>query len=122
MWPFTALAETTWGFPIASALHVLGIAWFGGTVLARGEFSRLKRAGFAFMLLTGLALFLMQPVRYSHIVAFWIKLSLFLSQRVLYSHIVACWIKLALVAIAWRRSTILLWFAVVAASRFTAFL
>ena len=74
--PFSALAETTWGFPILSALHVLGLAWFGGTVLVPGEFPRLQRWGFAFMLLTGVVLLLMQPAHYTHSIAFWTKVAL----------------------------------------------
>jgi hypothetical protein len=108
--PFTTLAGTTWGFPILSALHVLGLAWFGGAVLAPGEFPRLQRAAFLFMLLTGAMLFLMQPAHYTHSIAFWIKLAL-----------------LGLVLLrargAWSRpAKLLLWFGVLLAARLTAFL
>jgi hypothetical protein len=60
----TLLRESTWGFPAAGALHVLGIAWFGGTVLFTGpEFRAWKRVGLAAMLATGALLFWIEPVK-----------------------------------------------------------
>jgi hypothetical protein len=105
--PFTTLAETTWGFPILSALHVMGLAWFGGTVLVPGEYPRLQRWGIAFMLLTGGTLFLMQPARYSQSVAFWIKIAFLVA--VLLLPRIATW------------STLSLWFLVICAARAIAY-
>jgi hypothetical protein len=105
--PFSALAETTWGFPILSALHVLGLAWFGGTVLVPGEFPRLQRCGLAFVLFTGAVLFLMQPARYSHSIAFWTKMGL-----------------IAAILLLPRRtlwSALSLWFLVICAARAIAY-
>ena len=51
----TALRESTWGFPILGALHVLGIAWFGGALFFPP--ARLwRRIGLATILATGVLL------------------------------------------------------------------
>jgi len=105
--PFSTLAETTWGFPILSALHVIGLAWFGGTVLLPGELARLKRWGLTFMVVTGVALFLMQPARYAHSVAFWIKVALIVAVAIPWR--IGLWPKLAL------------WFGVICAARAIAY-
>jgi hypothetical protein len=73
----TFLRESTWGFTILSALHVLGIAWFGGAVL----FSVLpawKRIGAVWMLLTGALLFWLEPLKCYDSVSFRIKMLLLL--------------------------------------------
>jgi hypothetical protein len=62
----TLLRESTWGFPIVSAIHVLAIAWFGGTVLIPGlsrQLPSFRRTGFALLLLTGALLFWLEPVK-----------------------------------------------------------
>jgi len=62
----TWLRESTWGFPIISALHVLGIAWFGGKVVIPSLGRRLKgfgSAGLAVLLLTGALLFWLEPLK-----------------------------------------------------------
>jgi hypothetical protein len=105
--PFSNLAETTWGFPILSALHVLGLAWFGGLVLVPGDLMLQKRWALSFMLATGLPLFLMQPGHYVHNVAFWIKMALILS--ILLLRRIGIWPALGL------------WFAVICAARAIAF-
>lgn len=71
----TAVRESTWGFPILSALHVLGIAWFGGTLLV-AEAPVWRRIGLAAMLGTGLLLFCVEPLKCYHSTAFWIKMAL----------------------------------------------
>jgi hypothetical protein len=70
----TWLRESTWGYPLLAALHVLGIAWFGGAVLLQIEKGR--RAGLTFMTATGLILFYMSPVRCAESWPFWIKMAL----------------------------------------------
>jgi hypothetical protein len=84
------LRESTWGFPILGAIHVLGIAWFGGAVLvvdlrklgfallpdAGKRFLAWRIAGLAVMLLSGGALFWLEPLKCFHSVSFRIKLSL----------------------------------------------
>jgi hypothetical protein len=84
------LRESTWGFPILGAFHVLGIAWFGGAVLVsdlralRHDFLPemaqplllWKRAGLVFMLLSGTLLFWTEPLKCYGSVAFRIKMAL----------------------------------------------
>ncbi len=111
MWPFTLLAGSTWGFPILAALHVAGLAWFGGLALVPGEFPRLQRGGLGFLMLTGLALFLMQPVRYVHSYAFWIKLVL-----------IAAALAFSASRTGAHRAWLLVWFGVILAARLTAFI
>jgi len=58
------LSQSTWGVPIIGAIHVLAIAWFGGSVLLND--SRLRRfrwIGLAILLITGALLFWSQPLR-----------------------------------------------------------
>jgi Na+-translocating ferredoxin:NAD+ oxidoreductase RnfC subunit len=70
----TWLRESTWGYPIIAAIHVLGIAWFGGAVLK--GFSTATRIGLAFMTVTGAVLFYMAPVHCYESYAFRIKMLL----------------------------------------------
>ena len=53
------LSQSIWGYPIIAGIHVLGLAWFGATVLtAPGEFKAWKRIGLVVMLgLSGLMAF-----------------------------------------------------------------
>jgi hypothetical protein len=58
------LSQSTWAVPIIGAIHVLAIAWFGGSVLVID--SRLRRfrwTGLAILLFTGALLFWSQPLR-----------------------------------------------------------
>src|SRR5437899_12834092 len=73
------LRESTWGYPIISAIHVLGIAWFGGTILVSRFKSDLKvwrRIGMAMLLVSGAVLFWLHPVRYYNSYSFRVKLVL----------------------------------------------
>jgi hypothetical protein len=75
----TFLRESTWGYPIIAAIHVLGIAWFGGTILVSAlapELKAVRRAGVALLLVTGAVLFWLQPRQYYDSIAFWIKMLL----------------------------------------------
>jgi hypothetical protein len=75
----TFLRESTWGVPIISAIHVLGIAWFGGTVLAAQfaqELRRLRHIGIGLLLTSGIVLFWLQPARYYNSNSFRIKVLL----------------------------------------------
>ncbi len=58
-WLSRIISESTWGFPIVGALHVLVLALFGGVVLMnRGDELRwFRRVGLALLLATGLLLF-----------------------------------------------------------------
>jgi len=76
---FEWLKGSTWGYPIVGALHVLGMAWFGGTVLLlEPQFRTLKRIGLAILLSSGAILFALQPARYYAGLSFRIKLLLLL--------------------------------------------
>ena len=66
------LAGSTWAYPIIGALHVLGIAWFGGAVLLsilRRQDSEMRPRtaflwiGVVVMLLSGVLLVLAEPLR-----------------------------------------------------------
>jgi len=74
----TLLRESTWGFTILGALHVLGIAWFGGAVLFAGM-RAWKRIGISWMLFTGVLLFWLEPLKCYNSVSFRVKLLLLLS-------------------------------------------
>ena len=58
------LSQSTWAVPIIGAIHVLAIAWFGGTVLVPDRaLRRLRWTGLAILLATGFLLFWSAPVR-----------------------------------------------------------
>jgi hypothetical protein len=73
----TLLRESTWGFTILGALHVLGIAWFGGAVLFSG-LRPWKRIGAVWMLLTGALLFWLEPLKCYNSISFRVKVLLLL--------------------------------------------
>ena len=103
---FEWLRESIWGYPIVAAIHVLGLAWFGWTVLvADRKVVAWKRLGLALLLVTGALLFGMHAVRYSASTAFRLKMLL-----------------LVLLLFTWpRRVTIVLWISVIFASRAIAY-
>ncbi len=74
----TLLRESTWGFTILGALHVLGIAWFGGALLVPAMRTG-RRMGAAWMLLTGALLFWLEPLKCYHSLSFRLKMVLLLS-------------------------------------------
>ena len=74
----TLLRESTWGFTILAALHVLGVAWFGGAVLL-SALPTWKRIGAAWMLLTGALLFWLEPLKCYNSVSFRVKMLLLLA-------------------------------------------
>jgi hypothetical protein len=58
------LSQSTWGVPIIGAIHVLAIAWFGGSVLVNDvSLRRFRWIGLAILLFTGALLFWSQPLR-----------------------------------------------------------
>jgi len=106
----TLLRESTWGFTILGALHVLGIAWFGGAVLF-SVMPRWQRIGAVWMLATGALLFWLEPLKCYNSISFCIKMLLLLmlaSTALLPS-------KLA------RAASLILWAAVILASQGIAF-
>jgi hypothetical protein len=63
-----------WHQPLLGALHVLGLALFGGAVFSQAPTRR--HWGVLWMLATGAALFLLNPARIAHSNAFRIKMAL----------------------------------------------
>ena len=58
------LSQSTWGIPIIGAIHVLAIAWFGGSVLVNNaRLRRFRWLGLSILLVTGFVLFWSAPVR-----------------------------------------------------------
>ena len=115
--PGVTLRESTWGFPILGALHVLCIAWFGGAwlmgALRRPGFAAMERAGLAAILITGAVLFYIEPVKCYQSVSFRAKLALLVAG-----------LSVRLVPLSPQWSVILsllLWSGVIAAARGIAF-
>jgi len=58
------LSQSTWSVPILGAIHVLAIAWFGGSVLMNDpRLRRFRWIGLWILLFTGALLFWSQPLR-----------------------------------------------------------
>jgi hypothetical protein len=63
------LSQSTWTVPIIGAIHVLAIAWFGGTVFGgsvlvpNSQLLRFRWIGLSILLCTGFLLFWSQPLR-----------------------------------------------------------
>ena len=58
------LSQSTWAVPIIGAIHVLAIAWFGGSVLVNdARLRRFRWIGLSILLFTGALLFWSQPLR-----------------------------------------------------------
>ncbi len=58
------LSQSTWGVPIIGSIHVLAIAWFGGSVFVRDvKLRRFRWIGLSILLFTGALLFWSQPLR-----------------------------------------------------------
>jgi general stress protein CsbA len=121
-WVSRAIAESTWGYPIVGALHVLAIALFGGAVLAPhlrviafSDVRWIRRVGIALAVITGTLVFASGAVGYYRSSSFRIKMVLLG--------------LIALNAIASRRHrskrssaiALVLWAAVIFASRGIAF-
>jgi hypothetical protein len=80
------ISHSTWGYPIVSALHVLGMALFAGTVFVTDlrilgvttELRGWRWIGFVIVSFTGALLFVSNPVRYSASAFFRLKILLLL--------------------------------------------
>ena len=78
------ISQSTWGYPIVGAVHVLGIALFGGAVLVSNLSSiedamrvrTWKRIGFAVVMATGALLFASNAGRYADSRFFEVKMIL----------------------------------------------
>lgn len=112
------LAGSTWGYPVVGALHVLGVAWFGGALLASlllpartRALKMLLRIGAVFLLATGALCFVVEPAHCIESESFWLKMLLLAG--------------LALASLGRRRIAIpvalTVWFGVLLASRGIAF-
>jgi general stress protein CsbA len=82
-WVSRAIAESTWGYPIVGALHVLAIALFGGAVLAPhlrviafSDVRWIRRVGLALVVITGALVFASGAVGYYRSSSFRIKMVL----------------------------------------------
>jgi len=122
-WVSRTISESTWGYPIVGALHVLAIALFGGAVLIPHlralEFADvrwIRRTGVTLVVLTGTMLFASAAVRYYESTAFKIKL------------VLLALIALNAIAASWKKHrrlhsaiSLTLWAVVIFASRAIAF-
>jgi hypothetical protein len=121
MWLSQAISHSTWGYPIVGAAHVLGMVLFGGTVLVTDlhilgvttELRGWRWIGFLIVTLTGILLFIANPVRYSASAFFRLKMLLLL----LLSANAALFPRARLAAYL----SLMLWIAVIFASRGIAF-
>ena len=85
-WLSDAISHSTWGYPIVSAVHVLAMVLFAGTVLVTDlrllgvttELRGWRWIGLLIVALTGVLLFLAGPVRYSASSFFRLKMLLLL--------------------------------------------
>jgi hypothetical protein len=120
-----ALAGSIWAYPAIGALHVLGLAWFGGAVLLaalRGRDPEARPrpimlwAGAAMMIVTGALLVAIEPQRCATSQSFRVKLLLL---AVLVATIP---LRPKLGNKVNAAVTLALWAAVIFASRGTAFL
>jgi hypothetical protein len=78
-WLSRAIGESTWGYPIVGALHVLALALFGGAMLIpqfREEVRWIRRIGLTLVVLTGILLFSAGAARYYESTSFRIKMAL----------------------------------------------
>jgi hypothetical protein len=112
------LAGSTWGYPVVGALHVVGVAWVGGALLASlllpartKALQSLLRIGAAYLLLTGALCFVVEPVHCVESESFWLKM-------LLLAGLVAAGLGRRRVAIP---VTLTIWFGVLLASRGIAF-
>jgi hypothetical protein len=109
LWISRLISESTWGYPIVGALHVLAIALFGGVVLVPVEARWLKRVGLALVVVSGVLLFMSGASHYYESTSFRIKMVLLVALTV--QHRVK----------PHRAVSLVLWAAVIFASRGIAF-
>jgi hypothetical protein len=120
-WLSQAISHSTWGYPIVSAIHVLAMVLFAGTVLVTDlrllgvttELRGWRWIGFLIVGLTGVLLFIAGPVRYSASAFFSLKMLLLL----LLGINAALFPRARLAAYL----SLILWIAVIFASRGIAF-
>jgi hypothetical protein len=113
------LSQSTWAVPIIGAIHVLAIAWFGGSVLVRDSgpghvLRRFRSTGLAILLVTGALLFWSQPLRLYYSQFFRMKMLLLILIGL------SALLRARYAAVAMALSLVL-WAAVVLASRGIAY-
>jgi len=117
-WLSQTISQSTWGYPIIGAIHVLAIALFGGAVIITNvdDVRWLKSVGLTAVIATGALLFISAPVRYYDSTFFRIKMVLLalilVNSTLLFRQRSALRLGIALV----------LWAAVIFAARGIAFL
>ena len=117
-WLSQTISQSTWGYPIIGAIHVLAIALFGGAVILTNvdDVRWLKSVGLTAVIATGALLFISAPVRYYDSTFFRIKMVLLalilVNSTLLFRQRSALRLGIALV----------LWAAVIFAARGIAFL
>jgi len=75
-WLSRAISESTWGYPVIGALHVLALAVFAGAVIVpflRDDTRRLRWTGLILVIVTGALLFTAGADHYYKSTAFRIK-------------------------------------------------
>jgi hypothetical protein len=78
-WLSRIISESTWGYPIVGAFHVLAIALFTGALMIAdpaGELRRLRQIALALILTTGAILFAAGAANYYESMFFRIKMVL----------------------------------------------
>ena len=109
------LSQSTWAVPIIGAIHVLAIAWFGGTVLVSdAQLRRFRWTGLSILAITGALLFWSQPLRLYYSQFFRLKI-LLLVLTALSALLPARHARLAMVL------SLLFWAGVIVASRGIAY-
>lgn len=74
------LSQSTWAVPIIGAIHVLAIAWFGGSVLIQSpQLRRFRWIGLSILVFTGALLFWSEPLRLYYSQFFRLKLVLLIA-------------------------------------------
>jgi len=117
-WLSQTISQSTWGYPIIGAIHVLAIALFGGAVIITNvdDVRWMKSVGLTAVIATGALLFISAPVRYYDSTFFRIKMVLLalilVNSTLLFRQRSALRLGIALV----------LWAAVIFAARGIAFL
>jgi len=85
LWVSRSISQSTWGYPVVGALHVMAIALFSGTLLiphvhnfetAAFDIRWIRRVGVTLVVLTGTLLFASGALGYYKSASFRIKLAL----------------------------------------------
>lgn len=144
LWLGQAVVGSNWLFPVIESVHLLALALLGGAIFlvdfrllglglkdrAVSELARDARpwllAALAGMILTGIPLFLSEPIKCYYSTAFWIKMTT-LPLALLFAFTVRARVTRAAVHNTARRQqlvgalSIALWFTVAAAGRWIGF-